>query len=63
MVAETETRKKSDELLRIAAKMLVLLDEKHCLTEAEISIVVFFMGDAAHYASEERHIKRIMKND
>ncbi len=61
MVAKTKTRKKSDELLCIAAEVLVLLDEKHYLTEAEISMVVFLMGDAAHYASEERHIKRIMK--
>ncbi|KKM95439.1 hypothetical protein LCGC14_1188100 [marine sediment metagenome] len=61
MVAETETRKKSDELLRIAAEMVLLLNENHCLTDAEIGIVVFLMGDCVHYASEAKHIRKIMK--
>ena len=61
MVAKTETRKKSEELLCIAAEMLLLLDEKHCLTKTEISIVVFLMSEGDHYCSEAEHIRRIMK--
>ena len=63
MAAKTGTRKKSDELLHIALEMLSLLTEKHRLTECEISIVIFLMGDSVHYLAETEHIKRIMNND
>ena len=63
MVAKTGTRKKSDELLHIAAEMFSLLSEKHDLTDAEMGIVIFLMGDCFKYAREAGHIKRIMNND
>lgn len=63
MVANTETRKKSDELLHIALEMLSLLTEKHSLSECEIGIIIFLMGDGAHYVSEAEHIRRKMKKD
>ncbi|KKM04378.1 hypothetical protein LCGC14_1764790 [marine sediment metagenome] len=63
MAAETETRKNSDELLDIAAEMLLLLDKKHHLTEAETAMVIFLMGDCVRYVSEAEHIRRMMSND
>lgn len=62
MLPKAKEHKTSDELLDIAHKLFSLLIEKQDLTNAEVSIVIFIMGDGHRYTNEAQHIERRMKH-